>query len=123
MRNTSRFSADRLAQGLLDPEEREIIKMILIQAATNPSGITVVIDGQLIGDYVAEVEASIRKSMEQCKDVRLFLRNVSHIDETGHALLSQLAAQGVELSATGLYSSHVVAEVQLALMSQRSGRK
>ena len=57
--------------------------MIRIQAANNPGGITIAIDGQLIGEYVAEVEDSIRKSMEQYNDVHLFLRNVSHIDEDG----------------------------------------
>jgi hypothetical protein len=97
--------------------------MIRIQAAPNPGGITIAIDGQLIGEYVAEVEASIRGSMEQCKDVHLFLRNVSHIDETGHALLSRLAALGVELSAAGLYSSHVVTQLQLALSSRQSRGK
>jgi ABC-type transporter Mla MlaB component len=97
--------------------------MIRIQAAHNAGGITIAIDGQLIGEYVTEVEASIRKSMEQCKDVHLFLRKVSHIDETGHALLSRLASQGVELSATGLYSSHVVTQVQLALSSRQSREK
>jgi hypothetical protein len=86
--------------------------MIRIQADNNPVGITIAIDGQLIGEYVAEVEDSIRKSREQCKDVHLFLRNVSNIDEKGHALLSRLAAQGVELSATGLYSSHVVSQLR-----------
>src|ERR1700730_1091680 len=97
--------------------------MIRIQAAYNPGSVTIAIDGQLIAEYVAEVEASIRESMEQYKDVHLYLRNVSHIDEMGHALLSRLAAQGVELSATGLYSSHVVAQVQLALSSrQRRGK-
>jgi hypothetical protein len=94
--------------------------MIRIQAAYNPGSITIAIDGQLIAEYVAEVEASIRVSMEQSKDVHLFLRNVSHIDEMGHALLSRLAAQGVELSAAGLYSSHVVTHVQLALSSRQS---
>ena len=97
--------------------------MIRIQAADNPGGTTIAIDGQLIGEYVAEVEESIRKSLEQYNDVQLFLRNVSHIDEMGHALLSRLAVQGVQLSATGLYSSHVVAEVQLALSSRRSRAK
>ena len=92
--------------------------MIWIQAATNLGGVTIAIDGQLIGEYVAEVEASIRKSMEQYKDVHLLLRNVSHIDEMGHALLSRLAAQGVELSAAGLYSSHVVTQIQLSLGSR-----
>jgi len=97
--------------------------MIRVQAASNGGSITMVIDGQLIGEYVAEVEASIRTSMEQCKEVHLFLRNVSHIDEKGLALLSRLAALGVELSAAGVYSSHIVAQLQLALISrQRLGK-
>jgi ABC-type transporter Mla MlaB component len=95
--------------------------MIRIQAAYNPGSITIAIDGQLTAEYVAEVESSVRESMEQHKDVHLFLRNVSHIDEDGQALLSRLAALGVELSATGLYSSHVVTEVQLALSFGQSG--
>ncbi len=67
--------------------------MIRIQAADNPGGTTIAIDGQLIGEYVAEVEESIRKSLEQHNVVHLFLRNVSHIDEAGHALLSRLSAR------------------------------
>jgi hypothetical protein len=97
--------------------------MIRIQAADSPAGTTIAIDGQLIGEYVAEVEESIRKALEKYNDVHLFLRNVSHIDEMGHALLSRLAAQGVQLSATGLYSSHVVTQVQLALSSRQSRAK
>jgi hypothetical protein len=65
--------------------------MIRIQVAHDACGIKLAIDGQLIGEYVMEVEASVRKSMEHSKGVHLFLRNVSHIDETGHVLLSRLA--------------------------------
>ena len=97
--------------------------MIRIQAANNPGGITIAIDGQLIGDYAAEIEASVRKSMEQCKDVHLFLRNVSHIDDAGRELLTRLAALGVELSAAGVYSSHIVAQLQRSLISRRSRGK
>jgi ABC-type transporter Mla MlaB component len=97
--------------------------MIRIQAAPNAGGITLAIDGQLTAEYIAEVESSIRESMEQSNDVHLFLRNVSHIDEMGHALLSRLAAEGVNLSATGLYSSHVVTQLQLALSSRQSRGK
>ena len=95
--------------------------MIRIQTANNPGGVTVAIDGQLVGEYVEEVETSIRKAIGQHKDVHLFLRDVSHIDETGHSLLSRLAAQGVELSAAGLYSSFVVAEIQRALVPAKAG--
>jgi len=97
--------------------------MIRVQAAINRGGITIAIDGQLIGEYIAEVEASIRTSMEQYKEVHLFLRNVSYIDEAGQALLSRLAVQGVELSAAGLYSFHVVTQVQLALRLPPKSRK
>ena len=92
--------------------------MIRIQTANNPGGITIAIDGQLTAEYVAEVESSIRESMEQSNDVHLFLRNVSHIDEMGRGLLSRLAAQGVELSAAGLYSSYVVTQT----LSSRQSR-
>ena len=96
--------------------------MIRIQAANNPDRITIAIDGQIVGPYVEEVEASIRRAIEQHKDVHLFLRDVSHIDETGHSLLSRLAAQGVEVTAAGLYSSYVVAEIQRALGSRQGGQ-
>src|ERR1019366_6461152 len=95
--------------------------MIRIQPANTAGGITIAIDGQLVGEYLKEVEASIRKATEQRKDVHLFLRDVSHIDETGQALLSRLAAQGVELSAAGVYSSYVVTEIQRALTSAKAG--
>ena len=90
--------------------------MIRIQTANNQGGITIAIDGQLVGEYVEEVEASIQKAAsEQRKNVHLFLRDISHIDETGHSMLSRLAAQGVELSAAGLYSSYVINQIQRAL--------
>jgi ABC-type transporter Mla MlaB component len=95
--------------------------MIRIQTANNPGGITIAIDGQLVGEYVEEVEASIRKAAgEKRKNVHLFLRDISHIDETGHSLLSRLAAQGVELSAAGLYSSYVINQIQYGLSCRES---
>lgn len=94
--------------------------MIRIQTANNPGGITIAIDGQLVGEYVEEVEASIRKAAgEKRKNVH----DISHIDETGHSLLSRLAAQGVELSAAGLYSSYVINQIQYGLNCRESGGK
>ena len=98
-------------------------KMIRLQTANNPGAIRIAIDGELVGEYVKEVETSVREATEQHKDVHLFLRNVSHIDETGHSLLSRLAAQGVELSAAGLYSSYVVAEIRRTLSSRQNRGK
>jgi hypothetical protein len=49
--------------------------------------------------------------MGQGRPVHLFLRDVSHIDEHGRSLLSRLARKGVRLSASGVYSSYIVAEI------------
>lgn len=97
--------------------------MIRIETAINPGAIRIAIDGQLVGEYVEEVETSIRKATEHHKHVHLFLRNVSNIDESGHSMLSRLADQGVELSGTGLYSSYVVTQIQRALSFRQSRGK
>jgi hypothetical protein len=46
--------------------------------------------------------------------VRLYLRDVSSIDERGWTLLRELARTGVGLKARGIYSSYVVDEIQSA---------
>ena len=97
--------------------------MIRIQTANDAGGTTIALDGQLVGEYVGEVEASIQKASELRKNVHLFLRDISHIDETGHSLLSRVAAQGVELSAAGLYSSYVINQIQRALSCRESPGK
>jgi ABC-type transporter Mla MlaB component len=97
--------------------------MIRIQTANDAGGTTIALDGQLVGEYVGEVEASVQKASEQRKNVHLFLRDISHIDEAGHSLLSRLAAQGVELSAAGLYSSYVINQIQRALSCRASPGK
>ena len=97
--------------------------MIRIQTANDRRGTMIALDGQLVGEYVGEVEASIQKASEQRKNVHLFLRDISHIDETGHSLLSRLAAQGVELSAAGLYSCYVISQIQHALSCRDSRGK
>ena len=85
--------------------------MIRILAANEPGAITITIDGRLVGEYAEEVETSVRSVIEPGKQVRLFLRNVLDIDDIGRSLLSRLAAQGVQLSASGVYSSYVVSSI------------
>lgn len=85
--------------------------MIRIFAADEPKGVTITVDGQLVDDCVDAVEASTRQAMSQAREVRLYLRDVSHIDGRGRSLLARLAAKGVRLSASGVYSSYIVSEV------------
>ena len=53
------------------------------------------------------------------KPVRLYRRDVSAIDERGRTMLRYMAAQGVYLTANGIYSSYIVDEIQSAGLSKR----
>jgi len=86
--------------------------MIRIMTSNHAGSITITVDGRLVGDYVDAVEMSVHQAMDQGRPVHLFLRDVSVIDENGRTLLSRLASKGIELSASGVYSSYVVAEVR-----------
>ena len=87
--------------------------MIRIMTATEPKLITITVDGQLAGEYkyIDAVETCVWQAIVQGRSVHLFLRDVSTIDESGRALLRRLAAKGVRLRATGVYSSYVVANI------------
>jgi len=86
--------------------------MIRIFTTNEPSAIMITVDGELTGDYVDAVETSVQQAMGQPRSIHLFLRDVSNIDCQGRSLLARLAAKGVELSASGVYSSYVVAEIR-----------
>jgi len=89
----------------------EVNRVIRIFAANRPKGVTITVDGQLVDDCVDEVETCTRQAMSQAGEVRLYLRDVSHIDGRGRSLLARLAAKGVQLSASGVYSSYIVSEI------------
>lgn len=89
--------------------------MIRIFTANEPDAITLTVDGQLAGEYVEAIETSTQEAIGEKKLVRLVLRDVSHIDERGRTLLAQWAAKGVQLSASGLYSSYIVDEIRQGL--------
>jgi hypothetical protein len=97
--------------------------MIRILTDDEPDAITITVDGQLVNDCVEAVETCSYQAMGQGRPVHLFLRDVSPIDEQGRSLLSRLAGKGVRLSASGVYSSYIVAEInkeQLRPSEERS---
>jgi hypothetical protein len=85
--------------------------MIRIMTATNVKGTKITVDGQVTGEYLEVIETVVRQASGRGGSVHLFLRDVCNIDERGRALLSRVASKGVRLSATGVYSSYVVAEL------------
>jgi len=86
--------------------------MIRIFTTNDSRGLTITIDGELAGDDVKAVERWCVDAIRGRGSVRLFLREVSRIDEAGRMLLSRLAAKGIELSASGVYTSYIVGEIQ-----------
>jgi hypothetical protein len=96
--------------------------MIRILTADEPNAITITVDGQLVGDCVDAVETCSYQAMGQGKPVHLFLRDVSYIDDRGRSLLSRLAGKGVQLRASGVYSSYIVTEISRGQSQGYDGR-
>jgi len=88
--------------------------MIRVITADELAGTTITVDGKLSGDYVDPVETCCKQAISKGNAVRLYLRDVSSIDERGWTLLRELARTGVGLKARGIYSSYVVDEIQSA---------
>jgi hypothetical protein len=85
--------------------------MVRIMTATEPLITTVTVDGRVGGEYVQAIDTCVRQAIARGRPVHLFLRDVSSIDEGGQRLLARLAANGVQLSANGVYTSYIVAEI------------
>jgi len=66
------------------------------------------IDGELSGDSIPVVETCCNQAGSNGRSVQLFLREVTAVDQAGQVLLSRLAAKGVDLVASGVYTSYLV---------------
>jgi hypothetical protein len=62
--------------------------MIRVITADELASTTITVDGKLCGDYVEPVETCCKQAISKGKPVRLYLRDVSMIDERGWTLLS-----------------------------------
>jgi hypothetical protein len=96
--------------------------MIRILTAADANATKITVDGQLVDDCIDAVETCSYQAMAQGRPVHLFLRDVSHIDEYGRSLLARLAGRGVQLSASGVYSSYIVAEINKGQAQDSKGR-
>jgi len=66
------------------------------------------IDGQLSAESITAVETCCNQAGSDGRTVQLYLRDVTSVDQAGQSLLSRLAAKGVHLSASGVYTSYLV---------------
>ena len=97
--------------------------MIRIMTADEPASTLITVDGKLSGEGVEPVETCCIQALSIGKPVRLHLRDVSAIDERGRTMLRHLSAEGVDLTANGIYSSYIVNDIQAeGLTKRRSAR-
>ena len=82
--------------------------MFRITKAEEPSRTTLTIDGQLSADSIAAVETCCYQAGSNGRPVQLYLRDVTSVDRAGQKLLSRLAVKGVDLVASGVYTSYLV---------------
>jgi hypothetical protein len=82
--------------------------MFLVSKSEEPSLTIITVDGQLAGDSIAVVETCCDLAISAGKAVQLFLRDVPMVDQAGRALLCRLAARGVQMLASGVYTSYLV---------------
>ena len=79
---------------------------------TDDDGATVfTVDGEVATEYINLVEEFCDSAALLGKRVRLHLRDISAIDETGRCLLRRLAQKGIEIRASGIYTSYLVQDL------------
>jgi hypothetical protein len=82
--------------------------MIRITRTEKRSNTIIAIDGQICSDSIAVVETWCGQAESYGKPVRLFLRDVTTVDQSGQTLLRRLAARGIRIVARGLYTSDLI---------------
>jgi len=87
---------------------RQMAHMIRVTKSEKGKRTIITIDGQLSDNCVEAVEICCNQAVLEGKPVDLYLQDVLIVDESGRALLTRLAAKGIRLLATGLYTSYVV---------------
>jgi hypothetical protein len=89
----------------------EEMKMLRVSKREERSRTVLIVEGRLSADYVQVVETCCNEAISTGATVHLYLRHVSTVDGAGRALLSRLAAKGVHLRASGVYTSHLIREL------------
>ena len=82
--------------------------MFRVSTTEERSCTVLTIDGRLSGDDLEVVEECCGQAISTGKAVQVLLRDVTMVDQAGRALLCRLAAKGVRLRGSGLYTSYLV---------------
>ena len=88
--------------------------MLRITVVENPEGEKWILQGQLTGEFVSELSTNWRSSLDRSRDrLRIIdLSEVTSIDRNGEEILMRMIHQGARCVATGIYTRHLLEELQ-----------
>lgn len=87
--------------------------MLRITIDERPTEQRWILQGRLVGPWVAELETSWKKACNgfNARKCVLDLSEVTRVDDSGEKLLMEMKRAGVELFACGVYMKYVVEEI------------
>jgi hypothetical protein len=97
--------------------------MFRITVVESPSEEKWILQGQLIGEFASELSANWQASLDRCSDRPrvVDLNDVTLIDKSGEEVLFMMIHQGARLVATGLYTKHLLEELQTRTEMKKEG--
>ncbi len=97
--------------------------MFRITVVESPSEEKWILQGQLIGEFASELSANWQASLDRCSDrARVVdLNDVTVIDKSGEEVLFKMLHQQARFVATGLYTKHLLEELQTRTESKKEG--
>lgn len=84
--------------------------MLRIDRDATGESITFRIEGKLLGPWVSEVRSQLDCDLRRASVLGLDLHNLSFVDEAGLALLQDLIAQGVQVTACSNYVAELLGQ-------------
>ena len=85
--------------------------MLKITTQTGARGTVFVLEGNLAGPWVPELESCWQRVVTTNQPVRIMLKTVTFIDDRGKKLLVEMHRQGVKLMAEGCMTRAIVDEI------------
>ena len=94
--------------------------MLRITVVENPEGEKWILQGQLTGEFASELSTTWCSSMDRSTDrLRIVdLSEVTSIDLNGEEILRRMIHQGAQCVATGIYTRHLLEELQARTQRQ-----
>jgi hypothetical protein len=95
--------------------------MLRITVVENPEGEKWILQGQLTGEFASELSTTWCSSMDRSTDrLRIVdLSEVTSIDRNGEEILRRMIHQGAQCVATGIYTKHLLEELQALTQRQK----